>query len=219
MRRVLEPELMEDDAQARAYAQADFEAPHRLIAAALLERAGRLPSSGIALDLGCGPADITLRVARGLPGWRVDGVDGSPAMLRYGQEALAASGLGERVRLLLGRLPDEQLPEPAYDLVFSNSLLHHLPEPALLWGAVRRHARPGAPVVILDLMRPDSPEAAAAMVERYSGGEPEILKRDFYYSLCAALSVEEVRASLAAAGLALEVEALSDRHLVAWGAA
>lgn len=219
MRRVLEPELMEDDAQARAYAQADFEEPHSLIAATLLARAGALPASGLALDLGCGPADITLRVARGLPGWRVDGVDGSPAMLHYGQEALAASGLGARVRLILGRLPDEVLPEPAYDLVFSNSLLHHLPDPGLLWRAVRRHARPGAAVVILDLMRPDSPQTAAAMVERHSGSEPEILRRDFYNSLCAALSPDELRASLEAAGLPLAVEALSDRHLVAWGTA
>ena len=219
MRRVLEPELMEEEAQARAYALADFEAPHSLIAATLLARAGALPTEGVALDLGCGPADITLRVARALPGWRVDGVDGSPAMLGYGERALLASGLGARVRLVLGRLPDEVLPEPAYDLVFSNSLLHHLPDPGLLWRAVRRHARPGAPVVILDLMRPPDAATAAALVERYSGGEPEILKRDFYNSLCAALCPGEVEASLAQSGLALRVEAVSDRHLVAWGAA
>ncbi len=219
MDRVLEPELMEQDDQARAYALADFEEPHALVLSLLLARVGALPARGVALDLGCGPADITLRVARALPGWRVDGVDGSDAMLRYGDEALARAGLGERVRLILGRLPDERLPEPAYDLVFSNSLMHHLPDPDLIWASVRRHARPGAPVFVMDLMRPESPEAAADMVERYSGGEPDVLKRDFYNSLCAALSPDEVRASLARAGLALSVEAVSDRHLIAWGRA
>lgn len=219
MDRVLEPELMEQDDQARAYALADFEEPHALVLSLLLARVGALPARGVALDLGCGPADITLRVARALPGWRVDGVDGSDAMLRYGDEALARAGLGERVRLILGRLPDERLPEPAYDLVFSNSLMHHLPDPDLIWASVRRHARPGAPVFVMDLMRPESPGAAADMVERYSGGEPDVLKRDFYNSLCAALSPDEVRASLARAGLHLSVEAVSDRHLIAWGRA
>lgn len=219
MDRVLEPELMEQDDQARAYALADFEEPHALVLSLLLARVGALPARGVALDLGCGPADITLRVARALPGWRVDGVDGSDAMLRYGDEALARAGLGERVRLILGRLPDERLPEPAYDLVFSNSLMHHLPDPDLIWASVRRHARPGAPVFVMDLMRPESPAAAADMVERYSGGEPDVLQRDFYNSLCAALSPDEVRASLARAGLALSVEAVSDRHLIAWGRA
>ncbi len=219
MERTLEPELMEEDDQARAYAMADFEEPHALVVSLLLARVGALPPWGVALDLGCGPADITLRTARALPGWRVDGVDGSPAMLRFGEAALAASGLGARVRLVLGRLPDEALPEPAYDLVFSNSLMHHLPDPDLIWGAVRRHARPGAPVFVMDLMRPDSAEAAAAMVERYAGGEPEVLQRDFYASLCAALRPDEVRESLGRAGLQLTVEAVSDRHLIAWGRA
>lgn len=219
MQRVLEPELMEDNAQARAYAEADFEEPHALVVRLLLDRLGALPAAGVALDLGCGPADITLRVARALPGWRVDGVDGAPAMLRYGERALARAGLGDRVRLVLGRLPEERLPEPAYDLVFSNSLLHHLPEPRLLWEAIRRHARRGAPVFVMDLMRPESPEAAAELVERYSGDEPAVLKRDFHNSLCAALRPYELRASLAAAGLELRVEPVSDRHLIAWGRA
>jgi hypothetical protein len=44
------------------------------------------------------------------------------------------------------------------------------------------------------------------------------LQRDFYNSLCAAFTPDEVTAQLAAAGLnSFHVEAIDDRHLAAWG--
>ena len=35
---------------------------------------------------------------------------------------------------------------------------------------------------MMDLLRPDSPEEAQAIVNRYAAKEPEILRRDFYRS-------------------------------------
>lgn len=67
------------------------------------------------------------------------------------------------------------------------------------------------------LRRPASTGAARALVGAYSGGEPEVLRTDFFNSLCAAYTVAEVRAQLAGAGLRLAVEPVGDRHLVAWG--
>jgi ubiquinone/menaquinone biosynthesis C-methylase UbiE len=126
MKRVPEPELMLDDEQARAYAQADFEEPHARFVELLKECFPTLSQTGTALDLGCGPADVTIRFARAFPCWSVDGVDGSPAMLRYGAEAVERAGLQERISLTLARLPDGELPRKHYDLVFSNSLLHRV---------------------------------------------------------------------------------------------
>jgi len=71
---------------------------------------------------------------------------------------------------------------------------------------------------VMDLHRPESPERAHEIVEAYSGGEPAVLKRDFFHSLCAAFTLAEVRAQLVAAGLdTLRCEMASDRHWVAWG--
>jgi hypothetical protein len=70
----------------------------------------------------------------------------------------------------------------------------------------------------MDLHRPDSPERARAIVETYSAGEPEVLKRDFFHSLCAAFTLAEVRSQLARAGIdGLRCDMASDRHWVAWG--
>jgi hypothetical protein len=55
------------------------------------------------------------------------------------------------------------------------------------------------------------------MVGQYAAGEPEILKRDFYNSLLAAFTPQEVEAQLAGAGLNLSVDVISDRHMVIHG--
>ncbi len=220
MERIPEPELMDDAAQALAYASADFEEPHSAFIARLAERFPGLPVAGRAVDLGCGPADISIRFARALPEWQVDGCDGAPQMLRLAEDAVRRAGVAERVRLIRMRLPSEGLARGRYDAVISNSLLHHLSDPQALWGSVRTCARPGAAVFIMDLMRPASRADAEALVHRYAEGEPPVLRRDFFNSLLAAYRIDEVGAQLREAGLDhLQVQAVSDRHLIVHGEA
>ena len=213
-----EPELMEGEEQARAYAEADFAEPHDRFVACLRESLPDLPAGGAALDLGCGPADVTMRFARAFAGWSIDGLDASAPMLRLGRAAVEKNGLAARISLVQAYLPRADAPRAAYDLVFSNSLLHHLRDPMALWECVCRWAPRGGPVFIMDLARPPSPDVARDIVERYSGGEPEVLRRDFFQSLLAAYRPAEVEAQLAAAGLAhLVVREVDDRHLTVHG--
>lgn len=216
LQRVPEPELMEDPAQALAYAMADFSEPHD----AFVRHFQRLfPQfqGGRVLDLGCGTADVTIRFARAYPAATLEGVDGAQAMLRLGREAVGRAGLEPRISLHLLRLPAEGV-ETGYDAVISNSLLHHLSEPATLWQAVARAGRPGAAVLVMDLLRPDSQEAASALTRLHAGDAPPVLARDFMNSLLAAYRPDEVARQLHASGLnALKVAVVSDRHWLAWG--
>ena len=217
VQRVPEPELMSAGEQARAYAGADFEEPHGNFIRLLKERLPELPERGTALDLGCGPGDIGIRFARAFPGWNVHGLDGSAAMLALAREAVEAAGLGDRIELVEARLQDRRPPAGAYDLVFSNSLLHHLEDPAVLWESVRRHARPGGRVFAMDLMRPESESRLRELASTYRG-EPEVLQRDFRNSLRAAYRLDEVRLQLEEAGMpGLQAGPASDRHLMVWG--
>ena len=217
MERVPEPELMDDPAQARAYAEADFSEPHEMFVAAFRERLG-IPRGPVA-DLGCGPADVTIRFARAFPEVCIEAVDGAVAMLALARAAVERAGLGRRVHLLRGRIPEAPPGEGLYGTVISNSLLHHLPDPLDLWRTVRRIGAPGAAVFVMDLMRPRDEAEWERLVETYAAGAPPVLRRDFRASLAAAWRPEEVAAQLAATGLgkALRVEALSDRHLAVWG--
>jgi ubiquinone/menaquinone biosynthesis C-methylase UbiE len=219
MERIPEPELMDQEAQARAYAEADFSDANRRFLR-LFAEVHPVAATGLALDLGCGPADIVLRFARAHPHCRIDALDGSAAMLAHAAAALAGEPpeLRERVRLLHRRLPAPDLPSGGYDHLLSNSLLHHLHDPQVLWGTLRRCGRPGATVLVMDLARPPSPAAADALTRQYAADAPEVLRRDFRNSLGAAFTPTEVQAQLAAAGLdGLRVERVSDRHLAVRG--
>jgi len=209
---------MLDPEQVRAYAAADFAEPHQRFIEELQQRLAPLRQRGVALDLGCGPGDISLRFLRALPGWRVDAVDGSPAMIAAGRQAAVAAGLDDRIVLRELRLPDTAAPRRSYDLLFSNSLLHHLADPSVLWSSLRQLSDPDTQVFVMDLMRPASQADAAALVERYASGEPAVLHTDFYNSLRAAYRPEEVQRQLQAAALThLEIEVISDRHFIVWG--
>lgn len=218
MERIPEPELMIDPSQAAAYAAADFETAHR----GIIEQFGQvfpgIDVTGPVIDLGCGPADITVRFARRYRNCRIEGIDGSEAMLILGRQRVAREGLGDRVQLFNRVLPDARLKRNAYSTIVSNSLLHHLHDPLLLWTTVMHVARIGARVYIADLRRPATKCHARGLVQTYAGGEPQILQQDFYNSLLAAFTLQEVKMQLKWVGLnTLEVESISDRHLIVYG--
>ncbi len=208
---------MDDDTQALAYAQADFAEPHNHCLK-LLQNSLNLPAAGIALDLGCGPGDIALRFARAFPHWQVDGIDGSAAMLKYGHQAVIQANLQDRVHLVQAYLPAGAAPKDSYPCIFSNSLLHHLADPSILWHSIHRWAAPGAGLFVMDLMRPEQEATARQIVDTYAAGEPKVLQDDFFNSLLAAYTLDEVQVQLRDADLGqLAIKAVSDRHFIVWG--
>lgn len=217
MKRVSEPELMLEEDQALAYAEADFSEPHNRFVE-LFKEVFANNITGYVLDLGCGSADISIRFAKAYPQCTIHGVDGSKAMLKLGQKAILAHQLDQRIQLISSYLPTNDMPRKSYDAVISNSLLHHLRDPQVLWQTVRKFARPGTPVLVMDLMRPESEAEAKTFTATYVGQEPEILRRDFYNSLLAAYTPDEVQWQLERAGLtALSIRLVSDRHFAIYG--
>ena len=209
---------MDGEAQALAYARADFSEPHDHFVTLFGEFFAGLVVDGRVTDLGCGTGDVTLRFARAHPDCRVDGVDGSAAMLAHAHDAVAAADLGARITLLQGRLPEAILPAATYPVVISNSLLHHLHRPAVLWATIDRLAEPGTAVFVMDLLRPESEADLERLVTEYAADEPEILQRDFRASLHAAFRPAEIEAQLHDAELDwLDVIVVSDRHVVISG--
>lgn len=221
MKRIVEPELMTGEEQARAYAGADFSAAHDSYVKLFAEKFPKRLPSAVVLDLGCGPCDVTIRFAQANPGYRFHGVDGSAAMLEYGRRAIARHvGLARRIRLIEGFIPGAPIPRRRYDVILSSSFLHHLHDPQVLWQTVRKYSRRGTIVFIADLRRPSSRAQARAFVRRYAEAEPAVLQRDFFNSLLAAFTPAEVRRQLQQAGLdGIKVEVISDRHLLVSGTA
>lgn len=212
---------MDDPAQAQAYAAANCAPAHDAFVAYFKEYFPAHPVNEV-LDLGCGSADVGIRFARAFPACRVTGIDAAPAMLACAAQAVAAAGLPDRmhfVQAYLGATPSPVLAAHRYDTVISNSLLHHLAAPESLWTAIKNCAAASAAVWVMDLRRPRSLAAARALVAQYAHAEPPLFQRDFYNSLLAAYTVEEVAAQIAHAGLRedLRVVAIGDRHWAVFG--
>lgn len=217
MERIPEPDLMDDRAQAEAYAATDFSEPHDAFVAQF-KRCFPDFCSGSVLDLGCGTADVTIRFARAFPETHITGIDGAQAMLDIGLHDVTGNGLNNRVRLRKCFIPDSDLFTARYDAVISNSLLHHLNDPFNLWETVEHCSESGCPVFIMDLFRPDSPETAGRLVDTHAHDAPDILKKDFYNSLLASYTANEIKEQLITSNLdMLSVETVSDRHVIIWG--
>ncbi len=219
MQRIVEAELMNDKFQAEAYASADFEASHQLIIQAAKLHFPDLKPDGYILDLGCGPGDITFRFASHVQNSFVIGVDGSTEMIKLAEKRKASeSGLGSRISFIKGILPGASIPRFSYSAIVSNSFLHHLHRPETLWDTILQYSSPGTKILITDLFRPDSPEDAKRLVKECSANEPLILQEDFYNSLLAAFTIEEIEQQLIDTDLLeLKVEQISDRHLLIFG--
>ena len=216
MDRILEPELMEEEQQVSAYAKADFEEENQGFVERFREYFPDF-SDGHLFDLGCGPGDIPIRFARALPSCRVTGVDASAPMIRLAEQAVVEAGLSDRVAFRCERFQDIAGANVA-DAVISNSLLHHVPNPLQFWNRLRQFVKPGSPVLVMDLLRPESTEEARAIVDRYAANEPDILRRDFYNSLLAAFTEDEITSQLARMNLTrLLIDIPDDRHWVVGG--
>jgi cyclopropane fatty-acyl-phospholipid synthase-like methyltransferase len=216
MPRVLEPELMEDPAQVQAYAAADFSQENQGFVDCFRDYFPDF-TEGHLLDLGCGPGDIPIRFARAVPGCRITAVDASAPMVRLAEETVQQAGLSDRITFRCERFQDLAGVSVA-DAAISNSLLHHVPNPLQFWHKLRLVVKPGSPVLVMDLLRPESPEEAQATVDRYASGAPDILRRDFYNSLLAAFTEDEIAAQLAQMNLTrLLIDVPDDRHWVVGG--
>jgi len=206
---------MDDEAQAIAYAQADFSASNQMFVERLLEDYSTTLKN--VLDIGCGPGDIPVRLARAKPSIEITAVDASEPMVRLARRAVCDAGLQKQIRVLKGRVPGLRLGAGDFDALVSKDLLHHLPDPAVFWEEVRRLAKKQTVVFVMDLLRPPTERQARNIVESVAGRESAILKRDFYDSLRAAFTLDEIRQQLREASLDLDAAQISQRHLLIKG--
>jgi ubiquinone/menaquinone biosynthesis C-methylase UbiE len=159
MPRVPEPEVMGDSGEVEAYSSAAGQAHLNAVDDTLVEHAlGLLKGRerGRALDIGTGPGQIVVKLARRLTQWKFVGVDRSPGMIAQAQASLASPG-GELVGRVEFQVADGNrlpFPDSSFDLVLCNSVLHHLAEPEKLLSEIARLVSSGGAILLRDLRRP-----------------------------------------------------------------
>jgi ubiquinone/menaquinone biosynthesis C-methylase UbiE len=217
--RTLEPEVMDTEEEARDYDAMDHAEVNARFCDDLLA-AG--PRPGRVLDVGTGTALIPIALCGRDARFEVDAIDLAGEMLALAERNVARAGLVGRVRV--ARMDAKATPWEAgsFDVVMSNSIVHHIPEPGQMLAEAWRLVRPGGLLFVRDLERPDDDRRVAELVARYAPipdaptGVRAMHERQrglFEASLRAALTADEVRATVAPLGIPGDaVRSTSDRH-------
>jgi ubiquinone/menaquinone biosynthesis C-methylase UbiE len=160
LHRIPEPEVMDDTGEVEAYSSAAAQSYLKKLDDTFVARAARLVNRrgrGRALDIGTGPGQIVVKLARHLTRWKFVGVDRSSHMIAEAVANLAAGGreLAGRVEFQVADANALPFPDATFDLVVCNSVLHHMAEPGRLLAEIARLVKPRGAVLLRDLRRPN----------------------------------------------------------------
>lgn len=204
----------EVSAYASAAAQEHLEALDNAIVGQVLQLAPRGGTlAGFLLDVGCGPGNIALKLARRCPQLTIVGLDRSRNMLRAAGQAAAEAGVAGQVFFQQANAGAIPYPRGQFDVVLSNSVLHHLADPSRVLEEMLRVAKPAGAIVVRDLRRP-SRLAYPWHVRWYGRHYSGMMKRLFEDSVRAAYTPEEVAGLLGRSGMSKARVFIQDRsHL------
>ncbi len=217
--RVLEPEVMDTEEEARDYDAMDHREVNLRFCDDLLAEG---PIGASVLDVGTGTAQIPIELCRREPTTKIVAIDLAEHMLALGAENVDRAGLTSRVALAKVDAKRTPYASGSFTATISNSIIHHIPEPRDVLSEMLRVTAAGGLIFVRDLCRPSSKREIDRLVELYAGRPPtdpagipsfERQRELFRASLGAALTPDEVLELARDAGLAgCHVRMTSDRH-------
>ncbi|MBD2347159.1 class I SAM-dependent methyltransferase [Anabaena subtropica] len=214
MQRQLEPEVMDSWQEASEYDAMDFTE----VNTAFAEEAVVLgpPEQGLVLDVGTGPGRIPVLICQMRSQWQLVAIDMAQNMLKIAAQHVQQAGLQEHIRLELVDAKLLPYEDGIFDLVVSNSLVHHLPDPLPFFAEIKRVCKPHGGIFIRDLFRPEDEATMNAVVASIGDEYDDYQKKLFRDSLHAALTLDEVNHLIVTAGLrGVQIYQSSDRHWTA----
>jgi len=210
VQRIPEPEAMDTFEEAVEYDSMDHSEVNRVFVTDLLA-AGKI--AGDVLDLGTGTGQIPIELCHRTEDVRVMGVDLAAYMLDQARINIELETLTDRI--VFDLIDAKTLPhgDGQFDVVMSNSIIHHVPDPLPVMAEAVRVTKSGGIVFFRDLIRPVDEESLAQLVATYAADCNEIQTKMFSDSLRAAFTVQEIQELVVELGLEKNtVTATSDRH-------
>lgn len=213
MQRVLEAEVMDTWEEAIEYDSMDFTEVNTAFAQCAVDLG---PPAGLILDAGTGTARIPMIIAQMRPQWQIIGIDLSKNMLQVGAENVEKAGFQSQIQLELVDAKKLPYPDHHFDMVISNSIVHHLPDPLPFFREIKRVLKPAGAIFLRDLFRPADEKIMDSLVDQYAADCNAHQRKLFRDSLNAAFTLKEVNEIVKDAGLEnVKVYQSSDRHWTA----
>ena len=209
--RILEPEIMDTAEDATEYNSI----PNDDINAAFVEEVlNLLPINAIKLvDLGSGPAHIPILFALKRPQLTITAVELAENMIVIAQQNIKNANLTDRIIIKKQDIKHTMLEQKSFDIVISNSCIHHIHNPIELFAEAKRLVSKGGVIYFKDLLRPKSLSELDHLVSKYAHDVNDYQRILFRNSLHAALTLDEVKETVEAAKLSnAEIKQTSDRH-------
>src|SRR5262249_55215472 len=124
--RVLEPEVMDTEEEARDYDSMDHSAVNRVFVADFLSV---WDGRGPILDVGTGTALIPIELCNTHPTAKVVAIDLAEHMLSLARDNVSEAGFNNRIRVEKANGRGMAYADAAFPAVISNSIVHHIPDP------------------------------------------------------------------------------------------
>lgn len=213
LERILEPEVMDTKEDAEQYNAIPND---EVNIAYVNEVLAILPKNARSLiDLGAGPAHIPILFANKHPKIKITAVELADSMLDVANFNIKKYNLEERVYLEKQDVKKTNFKNHSFDVVISNSIVHHIHQPIDIFSEANRLAGAGSVIYFKDLLRPKTLNELEMLVEKHSANVNDYQRDLFYHSLHAALTLDEVSDFAKAANLEnVEIKQTSDRHWV-----
>jgi SAM-dependent methyltransferase len=106
---------------------------------------------GAVLEVGSGPGQLAVRLARAAPDVALTSIDISPAMVERATRRVTEAGLAGQTRFEVGDVGALPFPEESFDMAVSTLSLHHWSDPAKGLAEIHRVLRSGGEARIYDL--------------------------------------------------------------------
>jgi ubiquinone/menaquinone biosynthesis C-methylase UbiE len=211
--RVLEPEVMDSAEDAREYDSMDHAAVNAAFVADFVGAVADRRGPHTFLDLGVGTAQIPIALCRALPEVRVVAIDAAESMLAMAHQNVAAANLEGQIELVLADAKALPFPSQSFNAVISNTIVHHIAEPAAVLAEAKRVGTPHGRQFHRDLCRPRNEAELDHLVATYARDVTPYQRKLFADSLRAALTLEEIGALVEVLGSKRDrVQMTSDRH-------
>jgi ubiquinone/menaquinone biosynthesis C-methylase UbiE len=199
MARIPETEVMNDPASVDGYTLATQTGG---LANFLMNKMPKINDELDIADIGCGNWAYVSSLVSFYPNAYLFGYDASALMLDKAREIIPQN----KCTLTEVSPSDVEIPSNNFDIVISSLLLHQYLDPMVMWNTIKRIGKVGSTFYMFDLLRVEDEAICNDIVKNYAPPISTVeFQKDYFNTLRASFTVEEIQQQLSEAGLTATV--------------